>query len=79
MIQKHDLMHYYLHISVIAYTPIADTGDCTEGVTVTVIGVMDDPLVILAITSINPDDSEPVKCPDVNSTTNTSISSLYKY
>ena len=51
--------------------PIADTGDCTEGVTVTVIGVLDDPPVILTITSINPDDSEPANCPDVNSTTNT--------
>ena len=72
-------MHYYQHISVIAYTPIADTADCTEGVTVTVIGVVGVPPVILATTSINPDDSEPVKCSDVNSTTNTSMSSLYKY
>ena len=31
--------------------PIADTDDCTEGVTVTVIGVLDDPSVILTITS----------------------------
>ena len=31
MIQKHDLMHYYQQNSIIAYTPIADTGDCTEG------------------------------------------------
>ena len=53
--------------------PIADTGDCTDGVTVTVIGVLDDPPIILTITSINPDDSEPVNCPDVNSTTNTTI------
>ena len=51
--------------------PIADTGDCTEGVTVTVIGVLDDPPVILTITSINPDDSEPTNCSDVNSTINT--------
>ena len=26
-----------------AYVPIADTGDCTEGVTVTVIGSLDVP------------------------------------
>ena len=50
------------------HLPIADTGDCIEGVTVTVIGVLDNPPVILTITSINPDDSEPTNCPDVNST-----------
>ena len=52
--------------------PMADTGDCTEGVTVTVIGVLEVPPIILTITSINPDDSEPVNCPDANPTTNTS-------
>ena len=53
----------------------------TEGVTVTVIGVMDVPPVNLTITSINPDDSEPVNCSDANSTTNTSnqISNNYLY
>ena len=50
---------------------MADTGDCTEGVTVTIIGVLDVPPVILTTTSINPDDSEPVNCPDANSTINT--------
>ena len=50
---------------------MADTGDCTEGVTVTVIGVLDVPPVILTITSINSDDSEPVNCSDANSTINT--------
>ena len=50
---------------------MADTGDCTEGVTVTVIGVLEVPPIILTVTSINPDDSEPVNCPDVNSTINT--------
>ena len=44
------------------------TGDCTEGVTVTVIGSLDVPLVILTATSINPDDSESLNCPDANST-----------
>ena len=57
--------------------PIADTGDCTEGVTVTVIGVLDDPSLILTITSINPDDSEPTNCPDANSTTNTTLVKFY--
>ena len=60
-----------------AYVPIADTGDCTEGVTVTVIESLDVPPVILTTTSINPDDSEPLNCPDVNSTPNTSMSSMY--
>ena len=50
---------------------MADTGDCTEGVTVTVIGALDDPPIILTVTSINSDDSEPVNCPDANSTINT--------
>ena len=59
--------------------PIADTGDCTEGITVTVIGVLDDPPVILTITSINPDDSEPTNCPDVNSTTNTTVTIIIKH
>jgi len=53
--------------------PIADTGDCSEGVTITVIGVLDIPPVSLTTTSINLDDSELVNCPDANSTTNTSI------
>ena len=59
--------------------PIADTGNCTEGVTVTVIGVTENPPVILTITSINPDDSEPTNCGDANSTLNTtSISYAYE-
>ena len=52
------------------YIPIADTGDCTEGVTVTVTGVVDVPPANLTITSINPDDSEPLNCLALNSTTN---------
>ena len=56
-----------MHVNI----PIADTGDCTEGVTVTVIGVLDDPPVILTITSIIPNDSEPVNCPNANPTANT--------
>ena len=50
---------------------MADTGDCTEGVTVAVIGVLEVPPIILTVTSVNPDDSEPVNCPDANSTINT--------
>ena len=51
--------------------PIADTGNCTEGVTVTVIGVTDNPPATITTTSINPDDSEPTNCGDANSTLNT--------
>ena len=54
------------------YVPLADTGDCTEGVTDTVIGMVDILPVALTITSINPDDSEPTNCSDANSTTITS-------
>ena len=54
---------------------MADTGDCTEGVTVTVMELLDVPPVILTATSINPDDSEPLNFPDVNSTTGTVIDS----
>ena len=51
--------------------PIADGSDCAEGVTVTVIGVLDDPSLILTITSINSDDSEATNCPNANSTSST--------
>ena len=43
-------------------------------VIITSIGVVDDPLDIITKTSTNPDDSEPVYCPDLNSTTNTTQS-----
>jgi len=61
------MVSFYLNI------PTADTDDCSEGVIITVIGVLDIPPVISTTTSINPDDSEPVNCPDTNCTTNTSI------
>ena len=50
--------------------------DCPVVVTViiTLIGVVDDPPDIINTTSTNPDDSEPVYCPDSNSTTNTTQS-----
>ena len=59
------------------HIPIADNGDCSEGVTVTVIGLLDTPPVTLTVTSINPDDSEPVNCPDANSTINTTHVWIY--
>ena len=52
------------------YLPIADIGDCSMGVTVTVIGVADVPPIVLTTTSINPDDSKPVNHAEANSTTN---------
>ena len=76
----HYMLIVYPGILVIdAGSPIADTGDRKERVTVTVIGVLDDPSVILTTTSIYPDDSEPLNCPDVNPTTNTSMSTMHKY
>ena len=43
-------------------------------VIITLRGVVDDPPDIITITSTSPDDSEPVYCPDSNSTTNTTQS-----
>ena len=51
--------------------------DCLPVVTViiTLIGVVDDPPdTNITTTSTNPDDSEPVYCPESNSTTNTTQS-----
>ena len=67
-------------------SPLADTGDCSEGVTTTSIGVIDDPPDIITTTSTCPDDSEPTNLLDPNSTTNstqhmitdTQEQSLYK-
>ena len=62
------------------YIPIADSGDCSEGVTVTVIGSLDCPILILTTTSMNSDDSMPVNLAEVNSTINpkyTSINASY--
>ena len=61
------------------HLPLADIGDCTDGVIVTVIGVLDSPPVILTITSINPDDSEPTNCPDVNSTISPTVKGYCRY
>ena len=52
-------------------SPLADTGDCSERVTTTSIGVIDDPPDIITTTSTCPDDSEPRKFLDPNSTLNT--------
>lgn len=52
--------------------PIADIDDCTDGDTVTVMELLDVPPDILTTTSINPNVSKPVKCPEANFTTNPS-------
>ena len=49
---------------------MADSGDCTVGVTVKVIGILEVPPDILTATATYPEDSEPLNCADVNSTTN---------
>ena len=56
-------MHYCC-----TYLPIADIGDRSEGVTVTVIGLTDVPPIVLTTTCTNPDDSKPVKYAEANST-----------
>ena len=40
--------------------PSADTGDCSDGVTVTLNGLADDPLFNSRFTSTNPVTSDPV-------------------
>ena len=51
-------------------SPLADTGDCSEGVTTTSIGVVDDPPDIITTTSTCPDDSTTRKFLDLNCTIN---------
>ena len=51
-------------------SPLADTGERSEGVTATSIGVADDPPNIITTTSTRPDDSDPRKLLDSNPTLN---------
>ena len=51
--------------------PVADFSVAVVVVTITLIGVIDDPPDIITTTSTCPDDSEPVYRPFVNCTTNT--------
>ena len=51
--------------------PVADTGDCSEGVTITSRGVEDVPPTLTTITSTIPDDSLPVNCPSAKLITTT--------
>ena len=50
------------------------SADCPLVVTITLIGLVDDPPDIITTTATNPDDSEPVYCPESNPTVNTTQS-----
>ena len=56
---------------------MADSGDCTVGVTVKVIGILEVPPDIITTTSADPEDSEPLNCGDANSTTNSEIKHIF--
>ena len=51
---------YSQHIIIHTMLPSADTGDCSDGVTVTLNGLADDPPVNSRRTSTNPVASDPV-------------------
>ena len=57
-------------INTLSYTllPSADTGDCSNGVTVTSNGLLDVPPTSSNVTSTNPVSSEPVYCVWLNLT-----------
>ena len=57
--------HIIIHITLL---PLADTGDCSDGVTVTLNGLLDVPPTNFNVTITNPVASEPVYCVCVNST-----------
>ena len=51
--------HIIIHITLL---PLADTGDCSDGVTVTLNGLLDIPFLSSNVTITNPVASEPVYC-----------------
>ena len=57
--------HIIIHITLL---PSADTGDCSDGVTVTLNGLLDIPPLSSRVTNINPAASDPVKLLLVNLT-----------
>ena len=61
------------HIIIHTMLPSADTGDCSDGVTVTLNGLADDPLVNSRLTSTNPVASDSVNRRCVNLTLITKI------
>ena len=64
---------YSQHIITHTMLPSADTGDCSDGVTVTLNGLADDPLVNSRFTSTNPIASDPLNRFCVNLTLITKI------
>ena len=64
---------------VLICTYIALYAHSPEGVTVTVVGILDDPPIILTITSKNPDNSEPTNCLDANSISSAIIKQILHY
>ena len=57
--------HIIIHITLL---PSADTGDCSDGVTVTLNGLADVPLTNSEVIKINPAASDPVNLALVNLT-----------
>ena len=57
--------HIIIHITLL---PLADTDDCSDGITVTLNGLLDDPPTSSNVTIINPVASELVYCVCVNFT-----------
>ena len=64
---RYSLLYYELLLLVYPL-PVAD---CSLVVTITIIGVADDPPDIVTAISANPDDSAAENVSDLNSTTNT--------
>ena len=57
--------HIIIHITLL---PLADTGDCSDGVTVTLNGFLDIPFTSSNVTITNPVASKPVYCVCANFT-----------
>ena len=57
--------HIIIHITLL---PLADTGDCSDGVTVTLNGLLDVPLINSRATNTNPAVSDPVNLLLINLT-----------
>ena len=62
--------HIIIHITLL---PLADNGDCSDGVTVTLNGLLDVPPTNSNVTNTLPDDSDPLKFVDVNCTCNSTV------
>ena len=65
--------HIIIHITLL---PSADTGDCSDGVTVTLNGLLDVPPTSSNAITTNPVASEPVYCACVNLTLTSAIKDM---